>query len=65
MDDLSLNHWLKGSEDRNELFSKFNTRTPVVRYNSLREYNAAGISSLSSSTSWSKFETDCLFDLCE
>ena len=51
--------------DRIDQFARFNVKTPVVRYRSAREYVAAGLHKLPSSSSWTKEETDCLMDLCE
>jgi hypothetical protein len=51
--------------DRQEIFSKFNCKSEVVRYYNDREYYIAGIDMLPSSSHWTKMETDTLMDLCE
>jgi len=67
-DKLSLTHYRHAREDIdriNKHFSKFNTRTNVITYESSREYVDAKLDQLPSSTSWSKEETDCLMYLCQ
>jgi len=66
-DELPLRHWKRESDrlDRSEHFSKFNCKTPLVKYKNHEEYYSAGLDKLPSSSSWSKIETDCLMELCE
>jgi len=51
-------------DSRAKLFAKFNSKTDIIRYTP-EEYERAGIPKLTSSSSWTKEETDCLMDLCE
>lgn len=66
-DNLTLQHYrhIEEKDDRIiKYFSRFNTKSTVITYESDQEYYDAKLDQLPSSTSWTKEETDCLMYLC-
>ncbi|KAK4525299.1 hypothetical protein GAYE_SCF09G3207 [Galdieria yellowstonensis] len=63
-DNLQLFHWSKdGKEEEEDSFSKFNKESKIMKYNDAEYELISQEPSLDSS--WSREETDLLFELCE